>query len=441
VEASQPAPEENPELAEALAWLDLMLTPVKEEAEPAAPAPPAAPEETAPSAELPFDADADFAWLESLAARQGAQEALLLKPEERSEMAPEWVQQAALEAGETAQAEVAEEVEEAPAAEVTAAESPQAQATTEAPLDDEAAFAWLESLAVRQGAQDVLLLKPEDRLETPPEWVAAAAGLAAAEAQVEETLADIEAPPADLAAQAAETVEAIETPIEEVEIVAEPAAPAPPAAEVEAPPELPDWLAGPSAETREETLEWTPPPLSRRKYDLNKITLVELERLPGIGFIMAQRVIDYRNTHGPFRKIDDLLNVPEFGLAALEGIRDNLYLEIPAEPPAPAARTPTQPRPGTGPLVLATGAGLPKEVAQARNYLSEGYLDLALEIYDKLIGSKKHLSWVIEDLSEASNQYPTELYVWQSLGDAYLRSDQASQALQIYIRAEKLLLQ
>ena len=156
---------------------------------------------------------------------------------------------------------------------------------------------------------------------------------------------------------------------------------------------------------------------------------------------MAQRVIDYRNTHGPFRKIDDLLNVPEFGVAALEGIRDNLYLEIPQVEPTPVAgRIPTQPRPGTGPLVLATGAGLPKEVGKAREQLSQGYLDHALEIYDELIHSKKHLSWVVEDLSEASNQYPTELYVWQSLGDAYLRSDLASQALQAFIRAEKLLL-
>jgi hypothetical protein len=128
-------------------------------------------------------------------------------------------------------------------------------------------------------------------------------------------------------------------------------------------------------------------------------------------------------------------------MAALEGVRENLYLEVSPEPAAPAARTPTQPRPGTGPLVLATGAGLPKEVVKAREQLSKGYIEPALEIYDKLVRSKKHLSWVIEDLSEATNQYPAELYVWQSLGDAYLRSDQPSQALQAYIRAEKLLLQ
>jgi len=80
-------------------------------------------------------------------------------------------------------------------------------------------------------------------------------------------------------------------------------------------------------------------------------------------------------------------------------------------------------------------------VVQAREHLSAGYVEQSLGIYDQLIRAKKHLTWVIEDLSEASNQYPTELYVWQSLGDAYLRAEQASQALQSYIRAEKLLLQ
>jgi competence ComEA-like helix-hairpin-helix protein len=449
------AAEENPELAEALAWLDLMLTPV-DEVEAPAPAAPAIMEEgeAAPAVEQPMDDDAAFAWLESLAARQGAQEALLLKPEERLETPPEWVLQASQEAAETIQAETIAYIEEAPAEaaegvletplldEQKIATTPETPAATEPPLDEDAAFAWLESLAVRQGAQEALLLEPEERIETPPEWVIAAGATAAADLVADKAQEVFEAQPVEPVAEveAAETIITTE-PEKEVGVETGAAAAPPFEAQVEEPPELPDWLAAPSSETREETLEWTPPPLSRRKYDLNKITLVELERLPGIGFIMAQRVIDYRNTHGPFKKIDDLLNVPEFGVAALEGVRENLFLEAIPETPAPPARIPTQPRPGTGPLVLATGAGLPKEVAQAREHLSEGYVDLALEIYNSLIHSKKHLNWVIEDLSEACNQYPNELYIWQSLGDAYLRSDQTSQALQSYIRAEKLLIQ
>jgi competence ComEA-like helix-hairpin-helix protein len=445
VEAEVKEPVIIPELEEALAWLDQMLTPVAEALESAetpapaeaeAPPPSEVPSAETPMAEMPIDEDAAFAWLESLAVRQGAQEALLLKPEERLETPPEWVYQAAEEPGETPQAEAPEVVEEAPGGEPEAAAT--AAPTAEGmPLDEDAAFAWLESLAVRQGAQEALLLKPEERRETPPEWLQAAAE---AEVKAPASISEVSAEVVEVEQAAeAETAQAELKAEGEVEEMAETVEPAPSAAEE--PPELPDWLAEPVSETREEVLEWTPPPLSRRKYDLNKITLVELERLPGVGFILAQRIIDYRNTHGPFKKIDDLLNVPDFSLAALEGIRENLYLEAPAEPTPAAGRTPTQPRPGTGPLVLATGAGLPNEVVKARKHLSEGFLEDALSIYNELIRAKKHLSWVIEDLSEASNQYPTEFYLWQSLGDAYLRSDQASQALQAFIRAEKLLLQ
>ena len=38
-------------------------------------------------------------------------------------------------------------------------------------LDDQAAFAWLEYLAERQGAAEALLLKPEERRQLPPDWV------------------------------------------------------------------------------------------------------------------------------------------------------------------------------------------------------------------------------------------------------------------------------
>jgi tetratricopeptide (TPR) repeat protein len=227
--------------------------------------------------------------------------------------------------------------------------------------------------------------------------------------------------------------------VEIPELAAEPAAPAPEAAESGEPPELPDWLAAPSTEVQEETLEWTPPPVARHKYDLNKITLAEMERLPGIGFIMAQRIIDYRSTHGLFKQVDDLLDVPDFNLATLDGIQEYVFIEARPEPVPASARIPTQPRPSTDQL-MAAGVDLPEEVQQARKHLAEGYLDQALGVYDELIRSKKHLTWVIEDLSQASEQNPADFSIWQSLGDAYVRTDQTGQALQAYIQAEKLLL-
>ena len=61
---------------------------------------------------------------------------------------------------------------------LTTEAAPQAGAPTSeeiSEMDMDAAFAWLESLAVKQGADEALLLTPEERQDTPPEWVTAAA--------------------------------------------------------------------------------------------------------------------------------------------------------------------------------------------------------------------------------------------------------------------------
>jgi len=40
--------------------------------------------------------------------------------------------------------------------------------------------------------------------------------------------------------------------------------------------------------------------------DINTAPVWELDQLPGIGPVIAQRIVDYRDQHGPFRTIDDL---------------------------------------------------------------------------------------------------------------------------------------
>ncbi len=57
------------------------------------------------------------------------------------------------------------------------------------------------------------------------------------------------------------------------------------------------------------------------KLDLNTATAAQLEALPGIGPALAQRILDYREQHGPFRQVDDLLAVPGIGPTKLEQIR------------------------------------------------------------------------------------------------------------------------
>ena len=45
------------------------------------------------------------------------------------------------------------------------------------------------------------------------------------------------------------------------------------------------------------------------KVDINNGTIDELCMIPGISELMAQRIIDYREEHGPFHTAEDLCNV------------------------------------------------------------------------------------------------------------------------------------
>jgi competence protein ComEA len=47
--------------------------------------------------------------------------------------------------------------------------------------------------------------------------------------------------------------------------------------------------------------------------NLNSATLDQLETLPGVGRKMAERIVEYRQKNGGFKKIEDLMNVQGIG--------------------------------------------------------------------------------------------------------------------------------
>lgn len=55
--------------------------------------------------------------------------------------------------------------------------------------------------------------------------------------------------------------------------------------------------------------------------DLNDGTPEEFERLPGIGAILAGRIIAHRASHGAFRRVEDLVLVPGIGKKRLQQLR------------------------------------------------------------------------------------------------------------------------
>jgi competence ComEA-like helix-hairpin-helix protein len=74
--------------------------------------------------------------------------------------------------------------------------------------------------------------------------------------------------------------------------------------------------------------------------DLNRADETDLAAIPGIGPSLASRIIEFRETHGPFRRVEDLMLVPGIGkkkLAAFQPfvtarslswtLRDEVYQE------------------------------------------------------------------------------------------------------------------
>jgi competence protein ComEA len=55
--------------------------------------------------------------------------------------------------------------------------------------------------------------------------------------------------------------------------------------------------------------------------DLNSATAEQLDALPGIGPVTAQKIVDYRQAHGPFTSVDDLDAIPGIGPARIENLR------------------------------------------------------------------------------------------------------------------------
>lgn len=55
---------------------------------------------------------------------------------------------------------------------------------------------------------------------------------------------------------------------------------------------------------------------------LNTATLEQLDALPGVGPVTAQKILEYRNQHGAFGSVDELDAIPGIGPARLEQLRE-----------------------------------------------------------------------------------------------------------------------
>ncbi len=63
------------------------------------------------------------------------------------------------------------------------------------------------------------------------------------------------------------------------------------------------------------------------RININRATEQELQRLNGVGEVLARRIIEFRTTYGPFRRPEDLMKVKGIGPKTLEKNRDLITVE------------------------------------------------------------------------------------------------------------------
>ena len=62
------------------------------------------------------------------------------------------------------------------------------------------------------------------------------------------------------------------------------------------------------------------------RININLATQSELMDLPGIGNVLASRIVDYRRQHGDFSRIEDIRNVSGIGEKRYEAIQDKIMV-------------------------------------------------------------------------------------------------------------------
>ena len=364
--------------------------------------------------------DAAIAWLESLAARQGAlEEEMLTRPEERLAEPPEWMQKVSEAAEEvpTPSLEYEGEVVEEPAVGelVEESEGPALELEEEEVAEVPAAGELVEEV---EG--------PTPELEE--EEIAIPAWLTEAEMKPVEPLALEEEEMEGVVAETQVPEFIAEAPVSKEFYPSEPE----PAPEAEA--ELPEWLREfaeePTPAAVEEAPTWLTPavhtgeipePSEAERLDVNAASLAQLERIPGLGFILAQNIVSQREAAGPFTSLDGLEEVTGITPETVAELKRWLTVEVVSE----AAPTPSP--------------SVPAQLVEAWSSLTSGNLPTAVDQYSELIHTEQHLDLVIKDLQEALLLHPIDPTLYQALGDAYLRTDQLQEALDAYNRAEELL--
>lgn len=85
--------------------------------------------------------------------------------------------------------------------------------------------------------------------------------------------------------------------------------------------------AKPNLNAQGSRLEKKNPPAIMSAININTASASELDELPGIGQVLAQRIIAYRQKNGNFRSAEDIMNVSGIGEGKYAKIRDRITIK------------------------------------------------------------------------------------------------------------------
>jgi uncharacterized protein Smg (DUF494 family) len=315
-------------------------------------------------------------------------------------------------------------------------QSEEAPTTTELPpsgeVDVDAAMAWLEALAAKQGAEaeSLKITAPEDRSETPPEWIV---GLTAQSETAEVTITEQETLP--VSAQTTVTAPSLDLSIDrpESETIAE------------EPPALTPQIEPVFGQPEEMV-----PPIEIAETGADVAQTVE-GNAPGDGSVPEgeAEIPDWLLNYEEEQTRKSQTWPPTVETAQPTAQEENVTLWLQRHHPEPGAPEPASATPpehaipewipspelDRTPQEVAASAGL----EAARAALAQGAVAEAAAIYTRMVQSGQALNEIVQDLRAGVYQHPVDADLWQALGDAYIRIDKVQEALDAYTKAEELL--
>lgn len=89
-------------------------------------------------------------------------------------------------------------------------------------------------------------------------------------------------------------------------------------------------VIGPNQRTRAAEKAATDTITQERLIDLNTADEKSLSTLPGIGEAIARRIVEFREEHGPFERVEDLLKIKGVGEKSFEKLRSKVSVSKPS---------------------------------------------------------------------------------------------------------------